>query len=111
MPWQPGQSGNPKGRAKKGQTITDEIRKELKRRIIPDGDKFISRRKAIAKVLIELSIKGDLQAIKQLMTYIDGLPIEKHEITGGEGGPLRHQVIIDPLLIDEKYDDDDDVSR
>jgi len=106
MPWKQGQSGNPNGRPKKGQTITDEIRKELKRRLIPDGDKLISRRKAIAKVLIEMSLKGDLSAIKQLMTYIDGLPIEKHEITGADGGPMHYEILIDPLLRDKEYDKD-----
>lgn len=96
---------NRKGRPKKGQTITDEIRKELERQTLKLG-KSISKRKAIAKVLVELSLHGDLPAIRQLMTYIDGLPIEKHEITGAEGGPMHYEILIDPALRDTEYDED-----
>lgn len=96
---------NRKGRPKKGQTITDEIRKELEKQTKKNG-KSISKGRAIAKVLVEMSISKDLQAIKHLMTYIDGLPIEKHEITGAEGGPMHYSIVIDPRLRDKKYDKD-----
>ncbi len=92
--WKPGQSGNPKGRPKKKCTITAEVEKLLKKRDVPLGEKNISRRKAIAETLINMALKEDIQAIKQLMNYIDGIPESKISLTGPGGGGVKIEVEI-----------------
>ena len=59
--WKPGQSGNPNGRPKKGQTLTDALRNHI------DPDE-------IATILAEMVAKGDLAAVKYAYDRIDGTP-------------------------------------
>ena len=61
--WKPGQSGNPKGRPKKGETVTDAIRDKI-------GPELL------AEKLLELVEAGDLAAIKYATDRQDGRPIE-----------------------------------
>jgi len=68
MPFQPGHSGNLKGRPKKGQTLTDLLFKKL------DKDKFIKR-------LIELALPDNIKdtdfgVLKLILNYIDGMPVQ-----------------------------------
>ena len=74
--WKPGQSGNPKGRAKKGKTLTDVLRVEVgKMRELDDGQR-VSTRVLLAQKLIELSLEGDAYAMKYLYDRLDGKPLE-----------------------------------
>jgi hypothetical protein len=65
--WKPGQSGNPNGRPKKGNAITDIIR-EL-------GDQKDRRRKILEKAYI-MAEEGDKWAIKFIAEYDQGKPIQ-----------------------------------
>ncbi len=61
---QKGYTGNPNGRPKKGQTLTDALRESV--------DKH-----EIAKKLVELALeKGDIGALKYIYDRIDGRPVE-----------------------------------
>lgn len=79
--WKPGQSGNPNGRPPKGHSITETIKEMM-------GEKPEIRR-ALGTKLIELALKGDMAAIKLLMGYMDGMPVQPTELTGRNGGPLE----------------------
>lgn len=62
--WEPGQSGNPAGRPKKGMALTDILAEKV--------DK-----EAIAERLIELAMeRGDITALKYIYDRIDGKPVE-----------------------------------
>lgn len=93
MGWKKGQSGNPKGRPPTGTPITDEIRKllELQDVEIKQGKRKIkiTRREAIAQVIVRKCINGEPQALKLLVSYIDGMPIQKLEHTGEDGGAIE----------------------
>ncbi len=77
MAYKKGQSGNPGGRAKKGQTITDLIKQKL------DRGKFVDQ-------LLTLAYLGDLNAMKMVMNYTDGMPVQ----------PLQHSGAIASYTID-----------
>jgi hypothetical protein len=66
--WKPGQSGNPKGRPKKGESLTDALREVLGE----DG------KVKIAQKLISLatSKKPNIAALKYIYDRIDGMPIQ-----------------------------------
>ena len=93
MGWKKGQSGNPHGRPSTGTPITDEVRKllEIQDVEIRVGTKKvkITRREAIAQVLVRKCINGEPQALKLLVTYIDGVPIQRLEHTGEGGEPIE----------------------
>ena len=57
-----GQSGNPNGRPKKGETLTDALRSKVDKDVI--ADKLIA-------IALE---KGDIQALKYIYDRIDGMP-------------------------------------
>lgn len=61
--WEPGESGNPQGRPKKGEALTDVLRSKV--------DK-----ETIAEKLIELAMSGDVQALKYVYDRVDGKPVE-----------------------------------
>lgn len=69
-----GQSGNPGGRPKKGETLTDILRGYLNE---PDPDSPpYTRKQMLAQALYSRAIEGDVVAIKYTYDRIDGKPVE-----------------------------------
>lgn len=72
----PGEIRNPKGRAKKGHTLTDLIEKKL-----PKAE--------FVKVLINMAVKDKNQyAIKEILERIDGKVVEKQLIRKVTGSAI-----------------------
>ena len=81
MPFPKGRSGNPQGRPKKGETLTDLLREKIE---APKTAKAKQTRKElIIEKLIALAEAGDLSALKYLFDRLDGRPTETVEMTDG----------------------------
>lgn len=71
--WQPGQSGNPRGRPKKVKDFEKLLDIELSRTLrITEGGQQVSltKRELILKTLVNDALKGDLRALKMLLPFI-----------------------------------------
>lgn len=71
--FQPGKSGNPKGRPRAGRSVAVEIRAELKRRVtIRENGKAqtVTKAAALAKQVVAHAISGDMRAFQQLVKLL-----------------------------------------
>jgi hypothetical protein len=70
-----GQSGNPGGRPKNGESLTDILRRLGDVQDVSYNNGFISRKQAIAEAVWQKAIsEKDFQAIKYIYDRIDGTP-------------------------------------
>jgi len=81
MPFAKGKSGNPQGRPKKGETLTDLLREKIE--TTKTAKEKLTRKEKIIEKLIALAEGGDLSALKYLFDRIDGRPKESIELTDG----------------------------
>ena len=70
--WKKGRSGNPHGRPRGGEELSAILRQTV------DRQRF-------AEKLCELCYAGDVQAMRLLLAYTDGLPIARAELDSTEG--------------------------
>lgn len=71
---------NPNGRPKKGHSITETIRAMM--------DSKPEIKKALGAKILQMAVDGDIQAIKTIWNYLDGMPLQKSEIGGVDGQPI-----------------------
>lgn len=72
--FQPGQSGNPKGRAKGTRNFKADLSEELGETIrVREGDRerSISKQRAMIKALVAKALKGDTRAAALLIALVD----------------------------------------
>lgn len=74
--FKPDVSGNPNGRPSKGYSITETIREMMTEK--PEI------KRALGSKILEAALKGDLQAIKLMWNYMDGMPEQKTDISFSE---------------------------
>jgi hypothetical protein len=70
--WKPGQSGNPKGRPKKGSTWA-EILRDVAERIVPNSDEKTFK-EVVAVRLFSEAVEGNVSAMKVIFNRMDGPP-------------------------------------
>lgn len=88
--WQPGQSGNPRGR------VRDSVREELRRlakKKRPDGSTNVH---AVASKAWELAADGSIKAIVFVTEQIDGKVPTPVEHTGADGAPISVTFTVQP---------------
>lgn len=98
MPFVKGQSGNPNGRRPSPQRLELE---NLLNRNWPLAD-----REAALQNLVTMA-KTDLEALKLLLAYTYGKPIDRKEISGPDGEPLKAYVSVNPDDWDNQADTSD----
>ncbi len=86
--FQPGQSGNPKGRPKGTKIFRTDLEEELQTKIvIKEGGKplYVSKQRALLMSMLAKAIKGDVRAANTLTNLIlKVLPEEDLEVSEGE---------------------------
>jgi Family of unknown function (DUF5681) len=92
--WKKGTSGNPRGRPKKKDSLTQLLRDEIKK-ICPADREKRTWKQLIIFATLQLAMKGNATALKEIWERLDGkvLQTEKLEL----GGPGGKQVKIEVL--------------
>lgn len=101
--WKPGQSGNPKGKAK-GSRDLDTLVLELMDRNITlatgKGEETMSRLEALIRKLFEQAVKGDHKAATLLLErYRSAVESRTRDASAGDGLSAAEQAMLDTLLI------------
>lgn len=107
--WEPGQSGNPQGRARKNKTMTDILETALSKTVDTEDGK-VGGKRLLASLVTEavttgkvtfpgdelpstIGVKDWTEFVKWIYERIDGKPTEKHELTGKDGGPIVNRLL------------------
>jgi len=88
--FKPGQSGNPRGRAKGTKNLKTDLMEELGERIvIHEGgqSRQVSKQRAIVKTLVSRTLKGDSRAATLLSSMM------MHLLETGEGAPIVEELL------------------
>ena len=96
--FQPGQSGNPKGRPKGTKDLKTDLAEELLEMIqVTEGGRkrAISKQRAMVKSLMARAVQGDVRAITAVITELHRLALASSG--GGESEPLNAD---DEMILD-----------
>jgi hypothetical protein len=99
--FQPGQSGNPRGRAKGARNLATNVRTVLGRRIpvVEHGQrKSVSAAEAILHRYLELALKGDVKAGAFLLTLLERFQPAEAEDTAADALSEQDQEIVANLF-------------
>ena len=75
-PYKKGQSGNPKGRPKKGSAIAD-ILNQIGDETIQAGPELITKREAVMRKIFAEAVKGNMAAIHFIADRTEGKALER----------------------------------
>jgi hypothetical protein len=103
--WQPGQSGNPNGRPKKGR-LEDILRDVLGEKVPKELDPL---ERSLAEVLVRnWVIEGiktkDTQIINEIFNRVDGKVKDRIALSGDEGEPIRIERVDAKRFTDEELE-------
>jgi hypothetical protein len=93
--FQPGQSGNPRGRPKGTKNLKADLMEELGEKIIVrEGDQArkVSKQRAVVKSVVARTLKGDVRAAALLTSMMMRL------LDTGEGAPDAEDALVDDEL-------------
>jgi hypothetical protein len=94
----PGETRNPNGRPKKGESITEIAKKFLED--IPEGQNKTYKQLFFEKVYKKAVVEGDIAALKLVWNYVDGMPEQPIKHTGDADNPVTVKVYLPPKSYD-----------
>jgi len=74
--WKPGVSGNPRGRPRRGESLSEALRDQVDAR-------------KLAKAVLEMAYSGSVPAVSLVFDRVEGRCSERVALTGGDGGPIQ----------------------
>jgi hypothetical protein len=108
-PFKPGESGNPSGRPKR-QPLTDYLKEQLEQEIpksmldaMKEGPRAVfievygptpTFGQMIAFKLVQMSAKGDVMAMRELLDRVEGKVAQKTQLTGLDDEPIRTAITV-----------------
>ena len=92
--WKKGTSGNPRGRPKKQDCLTQLLREEIQR-ICPADRERRTWKELIIRATLQLAMKGNATALKEVWERLDGkvLQTEKLQLGGVDGKQVTLEVV------------------
>ena len=93
--FQPGQSGNPRGRPKGTKNLKTDLMEELSEKIVireRDRSQKVSKQRALLKSVVNRAIQGDARAIGIALSTMMRL------LDTGEGAPVAEEALLDDEL-------------
>jgi hypothetical protein len=92
--WKKGTSGNPRGRPKKQDCLTQLLRDEIKK-ICPADREKRTWKELIVRATLQLAMKGNATALKEVWERLDGkvLQNEKLQLGGVDGKQVTIEVV------------------
>ena len=92
--WKKGVSGNPRGRPKKGDSLTSLLKEEIAK-ICPADREKRTWKELVVRATLQLAMKGNATALKEIWERLDGKIVqpEKVQLTGPEGHEVKISVV------------------
>ena len=92
-PWKPGESGNPKGRPPKSESLTSLLRAELEK-VNPDDAEGRTWRELLILATVRLAVQGNKTALTEVWNRSDGKVAKEVELTDNRAEPFIAQVVL-----------------
>lgn len=109
--FQPGRSGNPKGRPKRTPSFIEDVIDELNRPHRLNTRETVTRQRAIAIALVAKAIEGDTRAVGVLMRFMTNVEEREEqpqrELSAAQQALLR-ELVADEILTQKTAEADDD---
>ena len=99
-PWKPGESGNPKGRPPKSESLTSLLRAELEK-VNPDDAEGRTWRELLILATVRLAVQGNKTALTEVWNRSDGKVAKEVALTDNRAEPYIAQVV----LVEAKHED------
>ena len=74
--WQKGESGNPRGRPRKGNTLADAMRTLL----AEERSDNRTAKELLVELTFRRAMEGNMAALKLIWNYVDGMPPSRDEL-------------------------------
>ena len=97
--WKKGVSGNPSGRPKKQDSLTNLLKDEIGQ-ICPADREKRTWKHLIVRATLQLAMKGNATALKEVWERLDGKTLQTEKLQ--LGGPDGKQVLIKVVYGDQK---------
>lgn len=92
--FKPGRSGNPNGRPKKGETLTDILRGQCEELISEKEGGKVAIKTALARKMVAMALGGDQSMMKYVFDRIDGFPTQAVQHQDEDGKPIIPQKVV-----------------